>query len=420
MPNAIYDRLLGLYLNILLMLIFFATSGTGRVMIDPGFATGIENVAIGRLYFYCEMVGALLLTISCYLNFHRFRWRTNVTAILPYLALASFTLLTTANFTVTSNHLLRLLAIVISCDAYVRIRGSRQLIRVLVITLLVLNILSLIAVFAVPGIGKHGAADFAYGANSGAWKGITSQKNFLGRAASFAAIILIFFPDILGWSRLGCYVAGALCLVNLAGSQSGTAIIAFLSVLITYVFFLRRNMTLVSLVSGIALFATTALLVIASQEFLLGMLGKEQDLTGRDAIWAFSWKIIESQPSLGYGFDAGAPFWRPVMQKLLFPSAIDAHNAYIQTVIDMGWLGLAALIVMLLVAFTRAFLRHLGNENMTIRANSALGLLLLASVVVGVTEISPFSITSDVGFITFVAITCIASLRRGKVGDALK
>ena len=410
--NRDFTNLFNRVADFLLLLLFLFVVSIGRPVVDPSVLVREENVTISRIYFYSQMLSAVFLSIFCFVNIGRARWNTSIAFFIPYIFIVITSLIVTVDFTTSLNHLLRLVAIVASTDLYIRLRGPREMIRILAITLLLVNVLSIIAVFAFPSIGKHSATENTFLANAGNWRGITQQKNALGRFGSIGAVLLIAYSDMMNWPKLLSYAFGAICVANVFGSQSGTGIIALVVCMALYFRVGGRNTSPiwdVFLLVGVAALVGVMLL---APDMLFDLLGKDASGTGRTRIWAFCWDVIRSEPLLGYGFDAGAAYWRPVMQSVIFPSAVDAHNAYIQTVVDLGWGGLIALGAALFMALRAAFRQNPRIDEPTRRANTAFGVIIVGAMVVGCSEISSFSITSDVGFMTFIAIAGISTNRR--------
>ncbi len=399
-------------LDFILCVIFLLALSAGRPLFDPGLYLGSENAGVAGVYFYTQQTLIILLVAICYLSLQPKRWYRSTWTLAPYMMFIVLSLIGTVDINTSVNHFLRLVTILIGIDGYIRIRGPHKMLQVLVVSLLLVNIFSIIAVFAYPAIGKHSADEGVFLANAGNWRGITSQKNVLGRVAAINAVLLICYWDIIGWRRSISYGLALICLANVFGSQSATGIIILFACLSFYfvVARKRRNALLEFAWVGGTILLIGAL--VMSPELFLKLLGKDMSGSGRADIWAFSWNVIRGEPIFGYGFDAGASHFRPVMQKLIFPSAVDAHNAYLQCIIDLGWGGLAALLFAIIAAMSKAFRRLPANDNMTRGANSALGVIIVSAIVAGVSEISPFSLTSDVGFMTFIALAGISTTRR--------
>lgn len=72
------------------------------------------------------------------------------------------------------------------------------------------------------------------------------------------------------------------------------------------------------------------------------MLGRESTLTDRDSVWAALIPFAEQKPILGYGFGG---FWTNERRdSLYFP----AHNGYLDTILNTGYVGLFFLVMFLI------------------------------------------------------------------------
>lgn len=405
------SRIVSYLLDILFILIILAISRVGIVVVDHDAGTAAANISIERAYFYTYLAGLSLTFAIGIVNFNKVEWRTSVINIVPFLIVIASSIFTTVNFSTTSNHALRLIAVILGSHAYIRLRGPEAAVRMIGISLIIINILSFGFAIGLPEIGRHSGAAGVELAHVGDWKGITTHKNSLGRVAAVTALLLLAYADLFRWPKYVSLFLGLVCLANLVGSKSGTNIVAFGIVGVIYLSFLRKDISTMSrLLSGLVL-ALGSILLPWTVLPLLDLLGKDTSASGRTDIWGFCWDVIISQPWYGYGFDAGAEYWRPVMQKKLFSSAIDAHSAYIQTIMDTGWLGLGTIILGFAGSLIGAFRVKRSNDEQTSRANSAFGLVLILAAIVGLTEISPLSITSDVGFVTYIAIIGISIKR---------
>jgi O-antigen ligase len=106
----------------------------------------------------------------------------------------------------------------------------------------------------------------------------------------------------------------------------------------------------------------------------LDLLDRDATLTGRTAMWAALWPLIEARFWLGNGYMA---FWDHAPD--YFGAAswmarfVHAHNTYVQLLLDLGAAGLASLLLLLLT-IARGLLhqaRHGDADALTL-----LGLLL--------------------------------------------
>lgn len=94
----------------------------------------------------------------------------------------------------------------------------------------------------------------------------------------------------------------------------------------------------------------------------LQSIGKDATLTGRTLMWAQAWKVITStKPLFGYGY---AMFWRNGDAVRLINSGFSrwsfmgnmdsgAHNAYVDLLLNIGFVGIAAFSWMIIWAFRK-------------------------------------------------------------------
>ena len=107
---------------------------------------------------------------------------------------------------------------------------------------------------------------------------------------------------------------------------------------------------------------------------ITGAMGRDADLTGRTEIWSI---VIPMTPSWvgGAGFET---FWvGPRVARIFnkvggFGMTNEAHNGYVETYLNLGWLGLACIVLILMHGYRKAV--------STFRHDSALGALLIAYI----------------------------------------
>lgn len=84
-------------------------------------------------------------------------------------------------------------------------------------------------------------------------------------------------------------------------------------------------------------------------DFRTNVLKKDATLTGRTYLWDFAWRLNAERPLLGYGYYA---FWRPgnIDAEGLWRyfgiasrSGFNFHSAFVEMIVDMGWVGAALL-----------------------------------------------------------------------------
>lgn len=227
-----------------------------------------------------------------------------------------------------------------------------------------LNMLVWMTAVAVVGSYVFIVALPAYGlshdAHSGDWKGLFPHKNLLGRQMAFAVVLLSFvrtarLPTL---GRVLLILAAAVLLV-MSGSASaiGSALVCFLLWPILSVFRVRSKRTLPLWLALLPTLALAAVIMIINYSFFIGLLGRDQTLTGRTTLWAAVIAAIKQRPWLGYGY---ASFWTLANPDLVRVTAqagwkaVHAHNGYLDLGLDLGLVGLLVFLAGFAVATRRA------------------------------------------------------------------
>jgi O-antigen ligase len=192
------------------------------------------------------------------------------------------------------------------------------------------------------------------------WRGAFTDKNDLGSVAAIAILISLF----AFWSRNGgrwiaaISIAANILLLQLADSKTPlVGLVAALYVAILCASLRRRTGT------GMALGYVLTTIGLAGAAFVafhfagaMALLNRSPTLTSRTQIWDLTIAFFGHKPWLGYGYVA---FWRQdgvaahQVQALLQWPVPTAHNAWIETGLAMGWLGIGLQAFVWLVASYR-------------------------------------------------------------------
>jgi exopolysaccharide production protein ExoQ len=205
--------------------------------------------------------------------------------------------------------------------------------------------------------------------------GVFESKNVLG---FFTAMIILAGSALVidgrqpSPARLLGLIAlpAALPLLVLSRSATSVAALAVALVALSLGLMLSRlnrfGRARVIAAALIILLPVAFLLMIASGEVisrLLGMLGKNATLTGRTLLWGYAAQLIPDHPLLGVGY---AAFWRHDSEDaealwnafgIASRTGFHFHNAYIEMVIELGYIG-GAILVATLIAISAAALRY--------------------------------------------------------------
>jgi exopolysaccharide production protein ExoQ len=218
-------------------------------------------------------------------------------------------------------------------------------IRLIIRTLTFACLLSIIWVVLFPLEGIHQATDAYQFQHAGLWRGVFSHKQGLGVVAGLTTGLLASYGSIAFRSlliRIAAFACGISCLVG-SGSATGLLITIVLPVMVYVSCWIgtrppaSRNGAMATLMIVIGM--VYALFHIGALDFVMPLLGKSEDLTGRADFWPWVMSNIRnSGPILGGGFASG---WETVVAPTL---SID--NGYIQLLVGFGYVGAAVVLAM--------------------------------------------------------------------------
>lgn len=192
------------------------------------------------------------------------------------------------------------------------------------------------------------------------YSGITTTKNSLG-------ILFVFCGLYLGWELIemrtpnegetdktdlfGRVVLSTMLLWQLFIAQSATAIVSLMIGIGILVFmrmpFFKRQVEYLGMYS-----LGVILLIIFYYSFFLKtvteVLGRDDTLTGRTFLWA-DVLSVPINPLIGTGFKS---FWLGPrlhrLSELYYWQPVQAHNGYLETYLNLGWIGVCLLIGMII------------------------------------------------------------------------
>jgi exopolysaccharide production protein ExoQ len=282
--------------------------------------------------------------------------------------------------------------------------------------------LSVLLIKYYPSVGK---AFKHYG--MAIYVGVTTNKNLLG-------IICLLFGLATVWRLVSAYqdrnlrdrnrrliahgavFALVLWLFSMAHSTTSLACFILVSPLLIatgFRSFLRRPTIIHLSVAAIILVSFSVLFLGIGGDALQGM-GKDATLTGRTDIWRLVLGLTGNS-WIGAGFES---FWLPGWRRDKIWDAYwwhpnEAHNGYIEVFLNLGWLGVALLVLILLSGYR--------NIMLSLRRDGEIGRLSLAyfvvSVVYSFTE-AGFRMLDPVWLTFLMAIMAISTTRASKAAKS--
>lgn len=204
------------------------------------------------------------------------------------------------------------------------------------------------------------------GVHAGAWRGVMTHKNILGRIMVLSSMIFFFVAlsksithPIYRWLPWIFYI---LSIVLIVLSTSKSSLIVFL--VLTAIFPLYRtwryryNYLIPLMIVFILVVGGTAILLFDNLDIIASELGRDLTLTGRTDVWAVMLKLIIQRPLFGYGFnavwtgwdnDVTAYMWRRLQWECPY-----GHNGFMDLLIELGISGLAIFLLSYITTYIKA------------------------------------------------------------------
>jgi O-antigen ligase len=284
------------------------------------------------------------------------RWRFHITAALAVFVIwASASVIWTYDIQNTWIDVATLALSVVLGSALAAF-GAATAARGLFLGSCVAVVASLAAGLLLPRLAR--SADF-----DGALVGIYAHRNFLASVAVLGLAITVAYllNSKTTRARLGYLLALALFALTSVQTQSGTAMIISAMVLVggSLLWILRASgpmgrFALVPIL--IASIALTIPLLLRALPDLAHLVGRDLTLTGRVDIWGIVMTVSAERPLTGFGWGG---VWRgdlgdSIRATFGWDTANSAHNAFLDALIQVGWIGAALLSCAVVVAMIRS------------------------------------------------------------------
>jgi exopolysaccharide production protein ExoQ len=222
-------------------------------------------------------------------------------------------------------------------------------------TFTVITLLSLLFVVALPKFGIMG------GIHAGAFRGIYTHKNVLGRIMVMSIIVNSLRIN-LDKSRSITYVTLSLSVLLLVFCRSSAAILNLFNVIMTFLIFRtwrwRYEIMIPVSIGIISLMFCGVIWFNENSAILFGAVGKDATLTGRTELWQIILNMIGNRPLFGYGYGA---FWVDTdnVTNVWFMAgweAPNAHNGVLDLCLNAGLIGLIFFVLSLLKTLRNSFI----------------------------------------------------------------
>jgi len=202
------------------------------------------------------------------------------------------------------------------------------------------------------------------------WTGVTSHKNGLGRLCMISAFFLVWslFKRWQGrdkpvakyqtYADVFVLIMTIVLLIGPGGVYSATSIGALATGLVAFVSLLWMKKRQINLRVNTWVVIMALIIVYGISVPMMGGLslggvtsgfGRDATLTGRTAIWAGLLHYAEQHPILGCGYGG---FWTTRMIEKF--EVNEAHNGYLELLLELGYVGLFLTAVFLLSCVRKA------------------------------------------------------------------
>ncbi|MFE1744021.1 O-antigen ligase family protein [Coleofasciculus sp. H7-2] len=248
-------------------------------------------------------------------------------------------------------------------------------------------LLSLVFAVALPKYGVH-----QIGTHVGAWRGIYTHKNAMGRALSLSFMVFLLLAleggrhRLVKWASLGLTVALIRMSTSATPLLSSLTLVSFLP--LYWVLQLRHPLSAPLFAMGVMAGTTITTWFFGNVEAILGAAGRDLTFSGRTELWSVLLDMINKHPWLGYGYSA---FWlgekgeSGKVWNIIGWQPTYAHNGYLQLGLDLGWGGIWIFALGFFINLMRALTRAHTNK-------TASGLLPLTYL----TLMLPYNISDSV------------------------
>ena len=401
------------FLTWMLVLLFITYASLGKNIFTNGVDSDVTDDPISRNIGYVRMA-VCLLTAGFYIV--RYGIRDLVQALpwmyFPFVIWGTVSAAWSDDPWVTFRSASYLVTIFVAMPLVIHKLGLLPTIRVVLHMIAVVLILSFLIAIFLPTIGRHTSLTVS-AAHAGRWRGIFGHKNGLGPWAAYGTIFLFTHARLVGGPRLYWTFAWFCSVSCLILSGSATSLVAAIFLVPATIAFRIRHKVSTSMLVVLLIVGTLGLALafgIAKSQ-LFAVIGRDESFTGRTDVWWLAARHIADHFWFGAGYlsTGGTEFLEEVASTVL-QEIPGAENAYLQAMLELGFIGLALFFVPVVIGLVRGFAwwPHLTPDNQ--RALEMLILITFAAMIMGCTESTPFICTGYDGVITFPAVFGLALL----------
>ncbi len=374
-------------LLVYLSMMFVVSVYTGALTPAVRWFAGTGPLAPGDSDIGSTITQVFALLVVILWSFRRFsRMRDIVRGLLPYMVIlvVCFASIRWSSYPYNSLRRSITLTVCVFYGAYLFDRlGLDGMIRLFERTALVLAVLSFIAYFGLPRVGRDTAEGY-----SGAMRGVFAAKNTAGMAMLLALTCTLYLGSLPGANRLLATGSVLLAFATLVMTKSATSLLIALSVigLGSRLWMRSPQMRLLWTASLLFVFVFVFFTLVFWPDQIFPLIGRDASFTGRMPLWQESLKMIAKRPMLGYGYSG---FWNAdsrdvqYLWRVIGWNAPNGHDGYIDILLQIGAVGLLLYMVMW-VRLIASAVRH--SRQHTLAQAPWILLLMLVNVLLNIDE----------------------------------
>lgn len=310
----------------------------------------IESRPEPRLFWPAMTAITILLAAQNRLRFNKLTWPPHILCLFAYLAFAGASVVWAfspqSSFVRFAQQAMIVTSVVVPTMLAARTVDMLRNLFLCFACAVALNLLYVLGGSVT--IAQYGAAAVDIG-----YQGYFLGKNYLGECAAVAFLLGAYEVCHRGFRRALGLIVVAIALVLVFLSDSKTALgLAFAAPLLATVTLMIRRVTRISPAIILLTIPLCYIAVSTVSNFNMNrisyMLYGDSTFTGRTVIWDFAQYEINRSPLVGWGYQSfwlvgpgapsvtDAPGWVKMMP--------NAHNGYYDTMLEMGYAGLALLL----------------------------------------------------------------------------
>jgi O-antigen ligase len=207
---------------------------------------------------------------------------------------------------------------------------------------------------------------FIYGGvREGAFKGIFPDKNAGARINAIAILLLL---PMIRQGNPRAIICSLFSLIAIALAQSATATALIIAGTVSYWYFLTLirlhiNRSWPAFLGTTIVYLLICFFLYGNYTLLLELTGRDPSLTDRTLIWDLLTPLIDAEFLKGYGFGA---FWSSPSAEVFISRwgyIGNAHNGYIETLLNGGIVQLIALLLMLIEALLKHYRAVMADQS---------------------------------------------------------